>query len=543
MQRPSVTYPSGSYHDLVLRHARRDPARPALVFEARSMRLGELDDGARRLAAGLRGLGLRAGDRLALCLPNGVEAVLAFLAVSMAGAAAVPMNPSYREREVRHLLADSGAATLIVGEDQWPVVAAARESAPGRGAVVVTGTARDPRCVPFAELLAAPAPGPHGARLEAAARDADPGHRRAAPSPLALLPYSSGTTGLPKGVMLTHANLVATMVQFASALDVGPDDVLVNFLPLAHIYGLMVTGVALASGATVLLMERFDLDTVLTLIERHRATMLFAVPPVITALCEHPDLGRHDLSSLRLINTGAAPQSPEVIRRAARLTGIPVITGYGLTEAAPVAHSPVPPRGVAAGAAEQWSATRAGGVGFAVSDTELRIVDAETGLRALPPGEAGELVVRGPQVMQGYWNRPEETAAVLSDGWLRTGDLARRDADGYVAIVGRTKEIIKSRGFSIAPAEIEAVLLEHPAVADCAVVGRPDADRGEVPVAFVALRGGAGAVASDLLDFAAARLAGYKRLHAVVLVPAIPRTPAGKVLRQALAPGSGEAER
>jgi len=517
--RPPVTYPSGAYHQLLLHHARREPARVALHVEDRAVAGGELASLAGRLASGLSSLGVERGDRVALYLPNGLEAVVAFLAGSMVGAVIMPINPSYRERELRHLLEDSQASALLVGERQWVTAAAVLSDLPTLRTVVTTGRALDSRCVRFADLVVEPS---DHRRVE----EYGPG--------LALLPYSSGTMGRPKGVMLTHANLVATVVQFMAALAVGPRDVLVNFLPLSHVYGLMVTGAALAAGADVLLMERFDVERVLGDIERHRATVLFAVPPVITMLAIAPEVERHDLSSLRLINTGAALQPAEAIRQAARRTGVPVIVGYGLTEAAPVTHNPIPPPEATADTAERWSTIRAGGVGFAVNDTDVRIVDAETGLRTLGPGEAGELIVRGPQVMQGYWNHPRETAEALRDGWLYTGDLATCDVDGYVSIVGRKKELIKYRGFSVAPAEIEAVLQEHPAVVDCAVVGRPHPEHGEVPVAFVVLRSGSEVGATSLLYFAAARLAGYKRLHAVEIVGAIPRSPSGKVVRQAL---------
>jgi long-chain acyl-CoA synthetase len=500
-----VIYPAGPYHGLLLRHAPDEPARSALQVGDRAVSIGELAANARRLASGLCSLGVERGDRIALDVPNGVEAILAFLAASIASAAVVPVNPSYRERELRHLLEDSGATTLIVGERQWPIAAAALADVPALRHVVVAGAAPKSHHTRFADLLVEP---------PAEGRTGEAGHD------LALLPYSSGTMGLPKGVMLTHRNLVTTIVQFKSALAVGPDDVLLNFLPLSHIYGLMATGAALAARARVVLMERFDLEHVLACVERHSATVLFAVPPVIAALAESPEVERYDLSSLRLINTGGAPQPSEPIRRVARRTGVPVIVGYGLTEAAPTTHSPVPPPGTTSDLAERWSTTRAGGVGFAVNDTDLRIVDAETGARALGPGEAGELLVRGPQVMQGYWNRPRENAEVLRDG--------------YVTIVGRKKELIKYRGFSIAPAEIEAVLLTHPDVVDCAVVGRSHREHGEVPVGFVVVRSAAETSVTSLLDFAALHLAGYKRLHAIEIVSSIPRSPSGKILRQAL---------
>jgi 4-coumarate--CoA ligase len=526
MRRPPLLDLTGSYHDRVLRDA-----RSTVHAGERTLTAPALGEAARRLAGGLLEAGLRPGDRLAVQLPTGIDALVAFLAGALAGAAVVPVSVAYREREVAHVLRDAGARAVVTQARQWPVVRAAWERAPDLRLVVVAG----------------PAPEGAGAgravrALDALARgSAAPRLPEVGPEVLALLPYSSGTTGAPKGVMLTHRNLVATLAQFGAALDVGPGDVLLSFVPLAHIYGLMVCGIALAAGAALVLLERYDLEQVLAAVARHRVTLLFAVPPVIAALAERGDLDRRDLSSLRLVNSGAAPQAPEVIRRAAERLGVPVITGYGLTEAAPAAHSPLPPRGLRPGDAVRWSATRPGGVGYAVAGTETRVVDPESG-QPVPAGSPGELWLRGPQVMQGYWNQPAATAAVLVDGWLRTGDLATRDADGYLSIVGRLKELIKVKGFSVAPAEVEAALREHPAVADCAVTGRADAEHGEVPVAFVVRRPGAGVSAADLLRFTGERLATYKRLHAVHFVGEIPRSPAGKVLRpalEALAPPPG----
>lgn len=506
--RRPVHYPDEPVDRLLLRHAAHAPGRTALHLPEgdRTVTFGEVARDAAALAAGLRQLGIRRGDRVALFLPNGAPTLVGLLGTWRAGAAVVPINPSCREAEVEHILADADARLVLAGGGQWPIV----EALPGHPPLVVAAPSAPAAIVRLDDLPAA-----HDG--------AAPPGPTAGGDDLALLPYSSGTTGRPKAVMLTHRNLVATLVQFGAALAAGPRDLPINFLPLSHIYGLMVAGVALAAGAAQVLLERYDLDHVLELIVGRRATMLFAVPPVIAALAERNGLEQHDLSSLRFVNTGAAPQSPEVLRRVAERSGVPVITGYGLTEAAPVAHTPVEPLHI-----------RPGTVGVPVNDTEVRVVDDTAGTRTLLAGEVGELVVRGPQVMRGYLNAPEATAAALRAGWLYTGDLATLDADGFVSIVGRKKELIKVKGFSVAPAELEAVLLEHPAVADCAVVGRPDSEAGEVPVAYVVRRAGASVAADELQAFGAARLADYKRLRAVAFVPAIPRSPVGKVQRDAL---------
>jgi acyl-CoA synthetase (AMP-forming)/AMP-acid ligase II len=526
MRRPPVTYHDGPYHDLLVGDTAPRARRGLIHAGARVVPAGELASAARRMAAGLVAAGVRPGERVAVQLPIGVEALTVFLGVALAGAAVVPISPAHREHEVAHVLADAGAVAVITGERQWPVVRAVWEATPDVRLAVVAGNESD---------VARPGPGREIVALETLARTPAAGQLPGiARESLALLPYSSGTTGPPKGVMLTHRNLVATLTQFGAALDVTSRDVLVTYLPLSHIYGLMVCGIALAAGATLVLLERYDLERVLDAVTRHRATLLFAVPPVVAALSELVDAARHDLSSLRLINTGAAPQAPVVIRQAAERTGVPVITGYGLTEAAPASHSPLPPRGVSRAEAARWSATRPGGVGYPVNDTDVRIVDPASG-RTLSAGSPGELWLRGPQVMQGYWNQAATTASILQGAWLRTGDLATRDSDSYLTIVGRLKELIKVKGFSVAPAEVESVLLQHPAVADCAVVGRADAEHGEVPVAFVVLRPGVEATAAELVALTGERLATYKRLRDVRFVPELPRSPAGKVLRPILA--------
>jgi long-chain acyl-CoA synthetase len=339
------------------------------------------------------------------------------------------------------------------------------------------------------------------------------------------LPYSSGTTGLPKGVMLSHRNLVCNHLQCTSAARMTERDVLLLFLPFYHIYGSMLMGAAVASGATLVIMERFEPLTALTLTERYRVTLFYAVPPVLLALSQLPELKRFDLSSVRYVMSGAAPLPPEVARRVQEQIGLVVLQGYGLTEAAPLTHlNPV----------DHADLVRLDSVGWAVSDLEDRIVEIDDASRTLPPGEVGELIVRGPQTMLGYWNAPEETARALRDGWLHTGDIAHRDTDGYVYIVDRKKEMIKYKGFGIAPAELEALLHEHPAVADCAVVPKADAEAGEIPRAFVVRRPDATVTAEALMRFVAERVAGYKQVRMVTFIDAIPKNPSGKILRRLL---------
>ena len=342
---------------------------------------------------------------------------------------------------------------------------------------------------------------------------------------LVALPYSSGTTGLPKGVMLSHRNLVCNHIMCTSAARMTERDVLLLFLPFYHIYGTMLMGASVASGATVCIMERFEARTALALTQQYGVTLFYAVPPVLLALTQMPELNQYDLSSVRYIMSGAAPLPPEIARRMRELTGLLVLQGYGLTEASPLTHlNPV----------DNPELVRLDSVGWRVSDEEERIVATDDPTQDLGPDEIGELLVRGPHVMLGYWKAPEETARALRDGWLHTGDIARRDEQGYVQIVDRKKEMIKYKGFGIAPAELEALLHEHPAVADCAVVPKADPDAGEIPRAFVVLNAGIAVSGEELMRFVAERVAGYKQVRAVEFVAEIPKNPSGKILRRVL---------
>jgi acyl-CoA synthetase (AMP-forming)/AMP-acid ligase II len=339
---------------------------------------------------------------------------------------------------------------------------------------------------------------------------------------VAVLPYSSGTTGLPKGVMLTHRNLVANLLQAEPIVGAGPDDVLIGCLPFFHIYGMQVImNLGLHGGATIVSMPRFELGQYLDLIESHRATRLFVVPPIALALAKHPSAEGRDFSSVDFIVSGAAPLGSELSDRLKERTGAKVTQGYGLTETSPVTHNLHP------------DDDKPGSIGPPLIDTEVRVIDTETG-EDLGDGERGELWIRGPQVMKGYLNNEEATAATIdSDGWLHTGDIGVRDADGHYEIVDRLKELIKYKGFQVPPAELEALIITHPGVADVAVIGVPDEEAGELPKAYV--------VAADddldpeeLIGWIAERIAPQKRVRLIELTDEIPKSPSGKILRRVL---------
>jgi len=485
----------GTTLDAMVREtAARVPHRPALVDGASGggLTYAELAGRADRVAALLAERGLGPGEVLALWAPNLPPWAVVTLGAMRAGVAVTGVSPAASEPELAAQLADSGAALVIT----LPAMAAAAHRAGARDVIAVGE-----------DLLAARGPVP--------APPLDPA------TATALLPYSSGTTGLPKGVVLTHANVATAVRQLLAGLQLSERDTLIAVAPFCHVMGFVVNLAAgLAAGATVVTMPRFDLERYLALAERHRATVLVAAPPLIAALAGDPAVDRHDLSAVELIVSGGAPLGGDLQRAvAARFPHAAVGQGWGLTETTVGATMPDRERG-----------TVPGSVGRLMPNTELRVV-------------AGELWVRGPQVMAGYLNRPDATAEILDrDGWLHTGDLGHVDADGNVFVVDRIKELIKVSGYQVPPAELEALLAGHPDVADAAVFGRPDAHRGEVPVAVVVRAGPVGE--DELIAWAAARSAPYKRLHAVGFADAIPRTASGKLLRRVLSrPSAAPARR
>jgi long-chain acyl-CoA synthetase len=462
--------------------------------------------------------------------------VIAYLGTLKAGGVVVPCNPLFVEREVTGQLADCGATIAVTLDLFFDRVRAARGA--GRLAHIVVTRINEFFPQPLRALypwrarrhgewprIALDATTHAFGALCGAPPLVDASAQR--PDDLAAILYTGGTTGTPKGAMLTHANLVANAYQTALWYVHKGDGQLVTIvvLPLFHSYALSVgLNGSLLRGARMILLPRFDTRAVLKAIGRYRPQQLPGVPTLYNALINHPAVGRYDLRSVRACISGAAALMGEVQARFERITGGVLAEGYGLTEASPVTHV-TPLAGL----------RKRGSIGVPVSDTDARIVDLETGTRVLPPGESGELVVRGPQIMAGYWNRPEETAAILRDGWLYTGDIARTDEDGYFYIVDRKKEMLITRGFNVYPREIEEVLTAHPAVLDAALIGVPDTHRGEVGKAFVVLRPGAQATAAELLDYCKVHLAPFKIPATIEFRETLPKSLIGKTLRRVLA--------
>jgi len=512
-------------HDLVLNSCRQNGQKTALVDSSSGRRLSyaEYGETVETLARGLVAAGVKPGDVVAIFLPNSWEFCTAYHAITLAGAIPTLLNPTYREREVRYQLESSGAVVLITDGANLEGINLGGLANLRR---VYTTRLSAPGSEPFAKLLSP-------------ARAAFPRPDDSSEQILAVLPYSSGTTGLPKGVMLSHFNLVANIYQLLgpNATKLNSADNILCCLPFYHIYGLnVILNPVLILGATLVLVPRFQPQPFIRLITDEAITMMPLVPPAINALCQAAEGGQFPPDhKVRWIKSGAAPLAPELARRFTALTNIRVCQGYGMTEASPVTH---------VGFLEP-ELYHPDSIGHPLAQTDCRVLaptDIDPGqtvddLADVPCSQPGELVMRGPQFMLGYWNEPQATAAVLRDGWYWSGDIVTRDAEGFYRVVDRRKEMIKYKGFAVAPAEVEAVLLEHPAVKECGVIGRPNADAGEIPVAFVALRDGfvdGTKLEEELCAFVADRLTHYKQPREVHFVAAVPKTASGKILRREL---------
>ncbi len=520
-QRHLYADPSNQFiHDVVLESCGRNAAKVAIVDTSctpyRHITFGEYADLVERTARGFVASGIRPGDMIGIYLANSWEFGVAYHAATMAGAIPTTMNPTYRDREVHYQMEISEAVALI--SDGSQVEGIDLGELPKLRNVYTTRTHGKGGTQPFSDLYTS------------SVTAAPPQPERDSRLTLATLPFSSGTTGLPKGVMLTHHNIVANVYQTLTSGEtgcIGEKDVVLCFLPLYHIYGLTIgLNLPLMRGCTTVLMPRFDCDASLRIASSEGVTVALCVPPALLAYSHAAEEGRFPRDhQIRWVKSGAAPLAPDLARRFTNATGIPIRQGYGMTEASPVTHMGyIDP-----------TFYRADSIGGPVAETECRVLDEND--KEVAPGELGELVMKGPQFMLGYWKSPDATAAVLKDGWYWSGDVVRVDEQGQYYVVDRRKEMMKYKGFSIAPAEVESVLLEHPAVRDCGVVSRTDEAGDEIPCAFVVLRTGqleTEETTKALRDFVAERLSSYKMPREIHFVQSIPRTASGKILRRDL---------
>lgn len=520
-----VTYPRQPIYQALYTAANYYPNRLATAFLGAQLTFKEIRTQADKLATALARLGIKQGDRVAVMLPNCPQYVISFFAITRLGAIVANINPTYTAREVEIVAQDSSARLLITLDVLSPISLGIKSKTSFEQIITTSVQAYSPEhnhappapadTLSFSELIAS-VEQPQLPSLEINA-EAD----------VAALVYTGGTTGTPKGAMLTHYNLWAAAVQCSvwgrEFMQRGEDRFLL-VIPYFHVYGLVV-GLLFGTwmGALQILIPKYDVNMLLAAINVYEPTFFPGVPTLFISLLNHPEAAHSKLGAIRRLNSGSAPLPVEVIEQFETMSGAALFEGWGMTETSALGTSTA-----------MLARRKPGSIGFPVPNTELKIVDLETGTQEVVLGEAGELCIRGPQIMKGYWNKPEETAQVLRDGWLYTGDVARMDEDGYFYIVQRKKDMILVSGFNVYPNEIEDVLFTHPAVKECAVIGVPDQYRGEAVKAFVVLKEGTTASAEELQAFCRERLAKYKLPSLIEFIDALPKSAVGKVLRREL---------
>ena len=534
---PHLEYPEIPLYEIVEASARKFPQHPAISFFGVELTYAQLVDAMHRFARALSDLGVQKGDRVALMLPNCPQFLIAFYGALRAGAIVVQTNPLYVERELEHLLQDSGAETIVTLDVLHQRVDHIRDSTPLKRVIY---TRLQDYFPPILKIL-------YPMRLFFQRRlprlkktsdtymlsdllsqsPAEPPTVEIHPKEdVALFQYTGGTTGTPKAAMLTHYNLVVNTIQtvrWNPQVEEGKE-VVMGALPFFHVYGMTVAmNYAMFVGGKLVLVPKFDVKQVVKLLEKHKVTLFPGAPTMYIAVIHMKGIEKYNLRSIRACISGSAPLPVKVKEEFERMTGAKLVEGYGLSEASPVTHcNPL------------FGQNKAGSIGIPFPDTDAKIVDLETGEKELPPGEIGELVVRGPQVMKGYWNRPEETAQVLRNGWLYTGDIAKMDEEGYFYIVDRKKDMIIASGFNIYPREVEEVLYQHPKVKEAAVVGVPHPYRGETVKAFIVPKDGMEVTEEEIKEFCKQHLAKFKVPEIIEFRKELPKTFVGKVLRRVL---------
>jgi long-chain acyl-CoA synthetase len=527
-----IDYPRIPLFRILEDTAKDFPGLDAVIFQGEKIPYRDIAGWARNLASGLHQIGIRKGQRVAIMLPNCPQYIVAYYAILRLGGVVVNVNPMYVERELEFQLKDAGAQTIVAARGFFPRLEAVREKIPLRTLILTDldehvrgqgggkrGPGDRPGILDYADLLQ------EGKSQAPPVVPVDPDE-------VALLQYTGGTTGFSKGAMLTHYNLVSDVVQCVS-WNVGAErgkERMLAVLPFFHVYGMTVTmNEAIYLAATIILLPRFQVDDCLEAINAYQPTRFPGVPTMYIALVNHPKVKDYKISSIKVCSSGSAPMPVEALRKFEELTGGKISEGYGLTEASPVTH------------ANPFSGQRKiGSIGLPRPDTDAKIADLETGEKDLPPGEEGELCIRGPQVMKGYWNRPEESAKSLRDGWLYTGDIARMDEEGYFYIADRKKDMIICGGYNVYPREVEETLYLNPKVLEASVLGIPDPYRGETVKAFIVLKPGKKATGEEMIEFCRENLARFKVPTVIEFRDELPKSHVGKVLKKVLREEEGK---
>ncbi|MDO8955850.1 MAG: long-chain fatty acid--CoA ligase [Deltaproteobacteria bacterium] len=521
-----IQYPDIPLYRFLDNAVRDFPEKEAIIFQGRKITYRQLGEEAVNVASGLAQRGLKKGQRMAIMLPNCPQYIAVYYAILKIGGIVVNVSPMYVERELEFQLKDAGAETILALRDFYPRLEAVREKIPLKTIILTdlhetggertgqkAGTAAAKGVYEYAEVVEM------GRRLP-------PPSVQVNPDEVALLQYTGGTTGFSKGAMLTHRNLVSDVLQCVSWNQdaVKGQERMLAVLPLFHVYGMTVAmNEAIELAATIILLPRFNVDEALEAINLYQPTRFPGVPTMYMAIINHPQVKKYNISSIRVCSSGSAPMPIEAQKRFEELTGAKISEGYGLTEASPVTH-----------ANPFLGKRKLGSIGLPRPDTDAKIVDLETGEKDLPPGEEGELCIRGPQVMLGYWNRPEETEKTLRNGWLYTGDIGRMDEEGYFYIVDRKKDMIICSGYNVYPREIEEVLYQYPKIQEACIVGVPDPYRGETVKAFVVLKEKEQATAEEIIEFCRKNMARFKVPTVVEFRKELPKSHVGKVLRKIL---------
>jgi long-chain acyl-CoA synthetase len=519
-----IKYPQVPLQEILRISAEAFPEKTAIVSEEKEISYAQLDLLSNQFGNALIKIGVKKGNIAAIFLPNLPQFIIAYFGLLKAGAIVTAISPLHREREVEYQVNDSGAETIVTLGSFYPIIKKVKEKTQLKNIIITNAGEFDfknskplktPDTLPFQQLL-------NEGSQDNLNMPFNPDQD------LAALQYTGGTTGTPKGAMLTHVNLFSNALAFAAWIrGTKAKETFLTALPLFHIYGMTTSmTVPISLAAKMVLMPRFEPPKALEAIQQHRVTVFCGVPTMYQALLANPELGRYDLTSVRVCISGASPLPPQVQKKFMQVTGGFLAEGYGLTEASPVTHcSPVD---------STMRSLKVGSIGLPLPDTEARIVDLSIGEKTLTQGETGELAIKGPQVMKGYWQKPQETAIVLRDGWLLTGDIAHMDKDGYFYVTDRKKDLIKYKDYSVFPRELEDLLYEYPAVKLCAVIGKIDTLAGEVPKAFIVLKEGADASADEIKSFVNDKVAPYKAIREIEFRKELPISSAGKVLRRML---------